>query len=339
MSETSSHERSATPAMAPSAGSAAPVIVPMHVEDLAAADRILRLSFGTELRLPDPMQFRGDSGLVLNRFQMYPEASFVARVEGVIAGFGIASQWGRVGLIGPVCVDPAFWNRGIARALLRELVDAIDRWGCTAAGLFTNPLSPRHLRLYQSFGFWPRGLTVVLARAAAPLPRATLPWSRYRGTTSGAAAPDPTRLLAEASRFTGGICPGLDLRREMRGVIDHGHGEVLALHEAGLLTGLAICHVGAASEGGSRNLFVKYGQVAADERSAERLTDLVHACAAVARDHGAERVVLGMVTSRHAAYRHLIDMGFRSEFQGVRMHRPWGELEDGESQWVIDDWR
>jgi GNAT superfamily N-acetyltransferase len=322
----------------------AAVIAPMQASDLAAADRILRLSFGTELGLPDPMQFRGDSGLVLNRFQMYPEASFVARVDGAVAGFGIASRWGRVGLIGPVCVDPAFWNRGLARALLSHIVEVIDRWGCTASGLFTNPLSPRHLRLYQSFGFWPRGLTVVLARPVDNMPRATLPWRRYRGRMAQRelperALPERTRWLEEATRFTQTACQGLDLTREIAGVIDYGHGEVVALHEEGFMTGLAICHVGASSEGGSRNVFVKYGQVAADERSSTRLADLVHVTAEIARDHGAERVVLGMVTSRHEAYRKLIEMGFRSEFQGVRMHRPWAELEDGAGQWIIDDWR
>ncbi len=342
----------------------------MQPADLPAADRILRLSFGTELGLADPMTFRGDSGIVVNRYQMYPEASFVAEHEGQVAGFGIASHWGSVGVVGPICVLPTHWGNGIARALVTRVVGAIDAWGCGAAGLFTNPLSPRHMRLYQDFGFWPRGLVVVLARSAQSIEVPRAPWHWLGGGDRGS-------LLDEVRALSAQAFPGLDLSREIAGVLDHHHGDLVTCHEDGQLTGLAVCHFGAGSEGGSRNLFIKYAQVlaaptlgdmsrsvptlgnptlessvlgsatadrirpypATDQPALERLQDLVRACAERARAVHAERVVLGIDTSRHPAYRALIEMGFRSEFQGVRMHRPWIDLHDGPSQWVLDDWR
>ena len=40
---------------------------PLVESDLAAADRVFRLAFGTEFGLPEPMAFRGDSDLVKTR--------------------------------------------------------------------------------------------------------------------------------------------------------------------------------------------------------------------------------------------------------------------------------
>jgi hypothetical protein len=50
-------------------------------------------------------------------------------------------------------------------------------------------------------------------------------------------------------------------------------------------------------------------------------------------------VVAGVNTARHRAYRLLLDAGFRSEFHGVRMHRPLVEIDDGAASYALDDWR
>ena len=43
-------------------------IRPLQESDLPKADRILRLSFGTFVGLPDPMTFFGDADVVRTRF-------------------------------------------------------------------------------------------------------------------------------------------------------------------------------------------------------------------------------------------------------------------------------
>ena len=57
----------------------------MREEDLDAADRVMRLAFGTFLGLPDPLTFMGDADYVRTRWIADPSASFVGGIE---QGFG-----------------------------------------------------------------------------------------------------------------------------------------------------------------------------------------------------------------------------------------------------------
>jgi GNAT superfamily N-acetyltransferase len=305
----------------------------MSAGDVAEADRVMRMAFGTEFALPDPMQFRGDSGLVDHRFGMYPEGCVVAECDGRIAGFGIASRWGSVGVLGPICVLPQYWNRGIARQLVARSVARIDAWGCTAAGLFTNPASPRHLRLYQEVGFWPRSLTLVMALEAAG-GLAPLPCERLSATSR-----PRTGVLADAVQLCGRAFPGLDLSTEITAVVEHRHGDALLLYDGEQLEAFAVCHYGAGSEGGSQALYVKFAQTLAGSAAEPAFARLLGACLGRARELGVKRVVAGVNTARHRAYRLLLAAGFRSEFHGVRMHRPFMEIYDSDASFALDDWR
>lgn len=301
---------------------------PMLESEIPAVERIYKLAFGTEFKLDDPMTFRGDAGLVYSRYPAYPDGCIVAEDEaGTLVGFCVTNRLGSVGVLGPVCVLPQFWNRGIARELVGRGVERIDAWGCKVAGLFTNPASPRHMRLYQGFGFWPRGLTVVMrGPTAMPLPALMF---------ESAARRPRAELLDDARMFTGLAYPGLDFGAEMNVVLDRGFGDVLVRYDQGRIAGLAICHFGRLSEAGTAALFIKYAQV----RDADSLRELVRACAARAARAGLPGVLAGVNTARHHAYRVMLELGFRSEFQGVRMHRPWVPIYDDEHAFVLDDWR
>jgi hypothetical protein len=54
--------------------------------DLAEADRIFHLAFGTFLGLPDPMQFYPDRDYIRARYHADPESTFVAEVDGELFG-------------------------------------------------------------------------------------------------------------------------------------------------------------------------------------------------------------------------------------------------------------
>lgn len=302
--------------------------------DLPGCYVVHRLAFGTEFGLPDPMKFRGDSDVVRVRFGMYPDGCIVAAEGDEVVGFGISSRWGRVGLLGPICVDPAHWNRGIARKLIERNVGLFDEWGCSASGLLTNPASPRHLRLYQDYGYWPRYLTVVMARP----------------TDDGGRPPICCESLADTRRDRGAVMgdmralaslayPGLDMTIEIMAVLDRGLGAVLFHYDGDTLTDLAICHSGAGSEGMSGVLFVKFGLVRPGTDARQTFARLVGDCVGYAARMGLARVIMGTNTGRHDAYRILLDQGFRSEFQGVRMHRPMVDIFDTPNVYALDDWR
>jgi len=59
---------------------------PLREGDLAEADRIMRLAFGTFLGLPEPMTFMGDAALVRTRWLAAPYAAFGAEVDGRLVG-------------------------------------------------------------------------------------------------------------------------------------------------------------------------------------------------------------------------------------------------------------
>jgi GNAT superfamily N-acetyltransferase len=138
-------------------------IRPLLERDLAAADRIFRLAFGTFLRLPDPLQFAGDSDWVRSRWLADASTALAAELDGEVAGSNFVTGWGSVGFFGPLSVRPDLWDRGVARSLLDATMPLFERAGVVHAGLFTFADSMKHLAVYQRFGFWPRFQTVVFA--------------------------------------------------------------------------------------------------------------------------------------------------------------------------------
>ena len=306
-------------------------IRPLLERDLAAADRIFRLAFGTFLRLPDPLQFAGDSDWVRSRWQADPSTALAAELDGEVAGSNFVTGWGSVGFFGPLSVRPDLWDRGVARSLLDATMPLFERAGVVHAGLFTFADSMKHLAVYQRFGFWPRFQTVVFA-----------------GTPDGPAsqavhcadvAPGERPALLAARRLTDAVHPGLDLTREIRNVVEHDLGDVVVTGAPDAPDGLAICHCGAGSEAGSGACFVKFGAVRPGAGGQERLAALLDACAALARRRGLERVVAGVNTARRAAYRTILARRWRAELIGIAMHRHDDPAYNHAEALILDDWR
>jgi GNAT superfamily N-acetyltransferase len=61
-------------------------------------------------------------------------------------------------------VRPDLWDQGIGQRLLEPSMECFRTWGVQHAGLFTFAHSPKHITLYQKFGFWPRFLTAVMPK-------------------------------------------------------------------------------------------------------------------------------------------------------------------------------
>jgi predicted N-acetyltransferase YhbS len=312
-------------------------IRPLQEGDLGEADRIMRLAFGTFLGLPDPGSFMGDADYVRTRWAADPTCALAAEMDGRLVGTNFVTRWGSVGFFGPLTVEPALWDKGVARALLTETMPFFDRWGVTHAGLFTFGHSPKHVSLYQRFGFLPRFLTPVLARPPAPPAEAEAaagPWS-----TAGDSA-DLATVTAGCARVTDATYPGLDLSREIEATATQKLGDtVLVLGAAGGTDAFAVCHVGAGSEAGSGACFVKFGAALPGPGAADRFGRLLAACEAFAVRSGAEVVVAGVNAGRRGAYRALLDRGYRPQLIGVTMHRPDESAYHDDSAWVIDDWR
>src|SRR5262249_58649926 len=100
------------------ASTSQPVVSTLNETDLPEAARILRLAFGTFLGAPDPDTFWTDRDYVYGRQHAAHVASFAATLDRKLVGSSFATNWGSVGVLGPVTVHPDFQEAGVGRALL-----------------------------------------------------------------------------------------------------------------------------------------------------------------------------------------------------------------------------
>jgi len=299
----------------------------MREDDLDAADRVVRLAFGTFRGLPDPKEAFGDADRVRTRFHAAPDHAWVAEADDNVVGAVFATRLGSFGYFGPLAVLPEYWDRGIGKQLLRPVMEALDGWAVRQAGLFTFASSPKHVGLYQAHGFWPGSLVSVLAK----------PVAEELDTPYDLAAVEHSD---EVRRLTDAVFDGLDLGHEIAAVRDQDLGETILLRRDGTLVGVAVCHCGGGSEAGSGACYVKFGAVAPGATAAADFERLVDACGTFAARSGLERLVAGINVGRLDAYRRLLARGFRSELIGVSMWlRPDGPSFDTPADYVLDDLR
>src|SRR3954447_4361449 len=302
--------------------------------DLPEAQRIIHHAFGTFLGVPDLEKFWFPP-YAHTRFGAEHIASFAAEQDGKLAGSNFATRWGSVGFFGPLTTRPDLWDAGVGQRLVAAVCDAFEGWGTRHVGLFTFAQSAKHVGLYGKFGFHPRFLTAIMAMPAQPSGAAG-PWSRYSDLPESqrAEAETATRELADT------LYDGLDLRAEIRTVFARKLGDTALLWDGdSRLAGFAICHCGPESEAGAGSCFVKFGAVRPSAGAEDRFTELLDACAALAVSTGMTTLVAGVNTAREEAYRAMLGRGFRTQIQGVTMHRP---NEPGYSRpglFVLDDWR
>lgn len=311
------------------------IVRPLRETDLAAADEIMRTAFGTFLGLPEPRAFMGDAAYIRPRWRANPTGAFAADVDGRLAGSNFATRWGSFGFFGPLSVRPALWDRGIGKRLLEPVMACFDSWQVTHAGLFTFAQSQKHVALYQHFGFWPRFLTAVMAKPVVPAQGASSDWSAFAGT----ALEQRAECLADCRDITGTLYDGLDLSDEIQAVAALGLGETALLREEGALSGFAVCHFGAGTEGGSGSCYVKFAAVRPERAAAANFVRLLNACEALACARGLSTLVAGTNLARAEAYRLMRQFGLRTVQQGVAMQRPNADGFNRAGVFVIDDWR
>jgi GNAT superfamily N-acetyltransferase len=303
--------------------------------DLSAADRIISAAFGTFLGAPQPENFWADLAYAATRWPADPTAAFGAEWDGEIVGSNFATRWGSVGFFGPLTVRPDLWDRGIAQRLMDPVIECFDTWGVTHAGLFTFAQSPKHLGLYYKYGFRPRFLTAIMSKPVQMTIRRKSEWSAY----SHISEREREESLKACAALTASIYPGLDVAREVLAVQAQGLGETVLLHDGQDLIGFAVCHCGPGTEAGNQKCYVKFGAVKPGAAADARFDQLLDACEELAATRSLARVEAGTNLARHEAYEKLLARGFRTDIQGVTMHRPNEEGYSRAGVYVIDDWR
>jgi predicted N-acetyltransferase YhbS len=303
--------------------------------DLAAADRIISAAFGTFLGAPEPEKFWADLAYASTRWPADPTAAFGAEWDGELVGSNFATRWGSVGFFGPLSVRPDLWERKIAQRLIDPIIECFDTWGVTHAGLFTFAHSPKHVGLYYRYGFRPRFLTAIMSKPVQLTPPRKPQWSAY----SHLSEREREESLKACHALTVSIYPGLDVSREILAVHAQGLGETVLLHDGQGLVGFAVCHCGPGTEAGNQLCYVKFGAVNPDAEAGARFDRLLDACEELAATRSLARIEAGTNLARHEAYGKLLARGFRTDIQGVTLHRPNEEGYSRAGVYVIDDWR
>jgi predicted N-acetyltransferase YhbS len=309
-------------------------IRPLDEGDLPAANHIFREAFGRFLGLPDPQAFTGDAAILETRWRANPAAMLGAYKGGGLVGSSLAARWGSFGFLGPVSVRPDLWDQGVAKQLVERSIVLLDKWGVLQSALFTFPQSPKHIALYQKFGFWPHYLTPVMSKKV-PTSVNTGAWSRYSNLSQA----ERVSCLGQCAELTGDIFPGLDIQSDISAIADQRLGETLLIHDDIGLAGFACCHIGAGSEAGTGTTFVKFGAVRRGQGAPKLFGRLLDGCEALATASGCHEIVAGISASRHQAYRQMIDRGFRTFLEGVAMLRPNEAAYNRPDCFVIDDLR
>lgn len=307
---------------------------PLQEAEVAAADRIFREAFAKFLGIPDPRDFGRDAALVPTRWRADPAAQLGAFLDDMLVGSCFITRWGSFGFIGPVSVRPDLWEKGVAKQLVARAVAFTEASGIRQAALFTFAGSPKHIALYQKFGFWPQYLTPVMTKSV----RVSGPTDRVPAYSQLSAA-ERTRSLAQCAEITDAIFPGLNVATEIRSIADQRIGETVLHHDERGLAGFACCHVGAGSEAGPGRTFVKFAAVRPGEGAAESFARVLDRCEALAAEGHCETLVAGINAARHQAYRLMIDCGFQMLISGVAMLRPNEPAFNRPDCFVIDDLR
>ena len=311
------------------------VIRNMREDDLAEADRIFRLAFGTFLRLPDPTSFAGDADYVRGRHAAWPEAAFVAERDGEVVGSILSVRRGSFGFFGPLTIRPDLGESGIAKQLLQATVELYARWGLRHSGLFTFSDSAKHVALYGKFGFWPHALMALMARPV----RSTASLDGEAQTIGSMPERERAAAIAACRRASDAVYAGLDATDEIEAVQRLGLGDTVLLRDGDDVVAFAVCHVGAKSEAGSGACLVKFAAVRPDRASEATFDRLLAACDALAAARGAKVLLVGVDLGTRTAYRHLLARGFRTEMQGVALHSPDDVGYLTRDALVLGDWR
>ncbi len=99
-------------------------------------------------------------------------------------------------------------------------MDLFDQWGVREAGLYTFAQSPKHVALYQKFGFWPRFLTAIMSKVPVPQESSGILFSSLKPEQKD-------EVLRACTVLTDSIHDGLDVTSEIRSVSDQSLGETV----------------------------------------------------------------------------------------------------------------
>jgi len=310
------------------------LVRPLVQSDLDEADRIMRLAFGTFIGLKDPAAMWDDADYTHSRWHSDPEGALAAEHDGRLAGSNFAVRWGSLAYFGPLSVRPELWDQKVGQSLVEATMAVFERWGVRHRGLYTFPQSPKHIALYQRYGFWPRFLSAVMQKAIQPR-QYQVQYEKFSALSARAKA----EAITACRELTDSFFPGLDLRREIDAADRLRLGETILAQRGSKVAWFAVTHIGRGTEAGSGVCMVKFAAARPGAHAERDFDQMLEACEALALDAGAHQLRASVNFAREQAYRKLSARGLRAERIGVVMQSPNEPAYNRPGNYLLDDWR
>jgi GNAT superfamily N-acetyltransferase len=310
------------------------VVRPLVESDLDEADRIGRLAFGTFLGLEDPTAMWGDVDYAHSRWRSDPEGALAAEHDGRLAGSNFAVRWGSLAYFGPLSVRPELWDQKVGQNLLDATMEMFRRWGVRHRGLYTFAQSPKHIALYQRYGFWPRFLSAVMQKEIQPRQH-QVQYEKFSALSANA----KKDTIAACRELTDSFFEGLDLRREIDAIDRLRLGETILARRGSKVAWFAVTHIGPATEAGSGVCFVKFAVARPGVQVERDFDEMLDACEALALEARAHQLRASVNFARERAHQKLVVRGFRADRIGVVMHSPNEPAYNRPGNYILDDWR
>jgi GNAT superfamily N-acetyltransferase len=305
----------------------------LEESELPEANRILRMAFGAFLKVEDPAALFPGRDLVSTRWRADRSSAIAAEHEGQLVGTNFVTNWGSIAFFGPITVLPEYWGQKVAQLLLERTMSVFDDWGISHRGLLTFPDSPKHIHLYEKYGFRAGHLIPVLSKDVSPQTEADFT------KLSSLSEQDRRKAIEACAELTCEIHEGLDLKKELDAVLEQRLGEICLIHEGSTLEAFAICHCGSNTEAGDNTCYVKFGAVRSSDKESKHFTALLQACEAVALEQRLGLLTVGVNMGRRKAYSQLTGSGFQTGFIGVAMETHPERSYNRPEVYIIDDWR
>ncbi len=253
--------------------------------------------------------------------------ALVLEYNGEVVGYNFLHQWGNLGWIGPLGIEPNYQRRGLGKALMEKTLEIFEERQVEEIGLETMVDSPANIGLYMRMGFQPMCVALDMARTVKYGNKATpsreirpeVQFTNYNGILNEV---EFEQLCCEARKLTDQVISGLDYQSELELILKFGFGSVIALRENGEICGLALLLT--TDFRGQKGLTVTIRGLAIKPGSKiveyTRLSELLQQVYQITRDLGRSRVVLTVYSSYDALTRYLLkNEHFTISFPYLRM--------------------
>ena len=289
----SGHDRDRVPSEA--AERADVIVRELRESDLTLADAILRSAFDT---FTGVTSLFGDKDYVRTRWLADPGAAFAAERDGQLAGTNFVTRWGTVGFFGPLSVRPELWDQGS-----RQPPDGGHRRAVRPLGHGSR--RPVHLRPQRQA---PRALPEVRVLAPVPdpgddqgadRPTTVAPGHPLHRASACRAGPSPRRVPGTDRHRVRGAGPRARRSAPWRARVSARSCSWTTRRGWRAWPCATWAPAPRPAAGGATSSSDWPGR---DPGQSVRFGALLDACEALAVDHGADHVELGVNAGRHEAY-------------------------------------